>query len=74
MPNDSETAKSAFAKLHQRMEATDRLTGCSCLSVTDQIERMTEPYRRCQLEIRRAFPTPTQRSLRGGTYGQSQRY
>jgi hypothetical protein len=55
MSDNLKTAKSALAKLHQDMEAIDRLTKPSYLSVIEQMERTLEPIRRQQLEISRAL-------------------
>ena len=49
------TAKSAIAKLHQDMEAINRLAKPSYLGVIEQLERTLEPIRRQQLEITRAL-------------------
>ena len=54
MSDDLKTAKSVIAKLHQDMEAINRLTEPSYLSVIEQMERTMEPFRRRQLEISRA--------------------
>lgn len=55
MPDDLKTAKTALAKLHQDMDAINRLDKPSYLSVIEQMERTLEPIRRQQLEISRAF-------------------
>lgn len=55
MPDDLKTAKTALAKLHQDMEAINRLAKPSYLSVIEQMERTLEPIRRQQLEISRAL-------------------
>ncbi len=55
MPDDLKTAKTALVKLHQDMEAINRLAKPSCLSVVEQMERTLEPIRRQHLEISRAF-------------------
>jgi hypothetical protein len=55
MSDDLKSAKSALAKLHQDMEAINRLAKPSYLSVIEQMERTLEPIRRQQLEISRAF-------------------
>ena len=55
MPDNLKTAKSALAKLHQDMEAINRLAKPSYLSVIEQMERTLEPIRRQQLEISRAL-------------------
>ncbi|OGQ99048.1 MAG: hypothetical protein A2505_02450 [Deltaproteobacteria bacterium RIFOXYD12_FULL_55_16] len=55
MPDNFKTAKSALAKLHQDMEAINRLSNPSYLSVIEQMERTLEPIRRQQLEISRAL-------------------
>ena len=49
------TAKTALAKLHQDMEAINKLAKPSYLSVIEQMERTLEPIRRQQLEISRAL-------------------
>lgn len=51
MSDDFKTAKTALAKLHQDMEAINRLATPSYLSVIEQMERTLEPIRRQQLEI-----------------------
>ncbi|MDR2548965.1 MAG: hypothetical protein LBD10_01980 [Desulfobulbus sp.] len=56
--DDLKTAKTALAKLHQDMEAINRLAKPSCLSVIEQMERSLEPIRRQHLEISRAFEIP----------------
>jgi hypothetical protein len=55
MPDDLKSAKSALAKLHQDMEAINRLAKPSYSNVIEQMERTLEPIRRQQLEISRAF-------------------
>ncbi|MBC8505644.1 MAG: hypothetical protein H8D34_12335 [Chloroflexi bacterium] len=55
MSDDFKTAKTALAKLHQDMEAINRLANPSYLSVIEQMERTMEPIRRQQLEISRAL-------------------
>lgn len=55
MSDDFKTAKTALTKLHQDMEAINRLTKPSYLSVIEQMERTLEPIRRQQLEISRAL-------------------
>jgi hypothetical protein len=55
MPDDLKTAKTALAKLHQDMEAINRLAKPSYLSLIEQMERSLEPIRRQQLEISRAL-------------------
>ena len=55
MSDDLKTAKTALAKLHQDMEAINRLAKPSYLSVIEQMERTLEPIRRQQLEISRAL-------------------
>lgn len=55
MSDNLKTAKSALAKLHQDMEAINRLAKPSYLSVIEQMERTLEPIRRQQLEISRAL-------------------
>jgi len=55
MSDDLKSAKSALAKLHQDMEAINRLAKPSYLSVIEQMERTLEPIRRQQLEISRAL-------------------
>ena len=55
MSDDLKTAKTALAKLHQDMEAINRLAKPSYLGVIEQMERTLEPIRRQQLEISRAF-------------------
>ena len=55
MSDDLKTAKTALAKLHQDMEAINRLAKPSYLSVIEQMERTLEPIRRQQLEITRAL-------------------
>ena len=55
MSNDLKTAKTALAKLHQDMEAINRLAKPSYLGVIEQMERTLEPIRRQQLEISRAL-------------------
>ncbi|MCG7878389.1 MAG: hypothetical protein JAY75_20215 [Candidatus Thiodiazotropha taylori] len=55
MSDDLKTAKTALAKLHQDMEAINRLVKPSYLNVIEQMERTLEPIRRQQLEISRAL-------------------
>ena len=55
MSDNLKTAKSALAKLHQDMEAINRLAKPPYLSVIEQMERTLEPIRRQQLEITRAL-------------------
>ena len=55
MSDDFKTAKTALAKLHQDMDAIDRLVKPSYLSVIEQMERTMEPIRRLQLGISRAL-------------------
>ena len=55
MSDDLKTAKTALAKLHQDMEAINRLAKPSYLNVIEQMERTLEPIRRQQLEISRAL-------------------
>ncbi len=55
MSDDLKTAKTALAKLHQDMEAINRLAKPSYLSVIEQMERTLEPIRHHQLEISRAL-------------------
>ena len=55
MPDNLKTAKSALAKLHQDMEAINRLAKPPYLSVIEQMERTLEPIRRQQLEITHAL-------------------
>jgi len=55
MSDNLKTAKSALAKLHQDMEAINRLTKPSYFNVIEQMERTLEPIRRQQLEISRAL-------------------
>lgn len=55
MSNDLKTAKTALAKLHQDMEAINRLAKPSYLGVIEQMERTLEPIRRQQLEVSRAL-------------------
>lgn len=55
MSDDLKTAKTALAKLHQDMEAINKLAKPSYLSVVEQMERTLEPIRRQQLEITRAL-------------------
>lgn len=54
MSDELKTAKIALVKLHQDMEAINRLAKPSYLSVVEQMERMLEPIRRQHLEISRA--------------------
>ena len=55
MADDLKIAKTALAKLHQDMEAINRLAKPSYMSVFEQIERTIEPLRRHQLEISRTL-------------------
>lgn len=55
MPDDLKSAKAALAKLHQDMEAINRLAKPSYLNVIEQMERTLEPIRRQQMEISRAL-------------------
>lgn len=55
MSDDLKSTKSALAKLHQDMEAINRLAKPSYLSVIEQMELTLEPIRRQQLEISRAL-------------------
>jgi hypothetical protein len=55
MSDEFEAAKTALDKLHQDMEAINRLTKPTYLSAIEQMERTLEPIRRKQLEINRAF-------------------
>jgi hypothetical protein len=55
MLDDLKTTKSALTKLHQDMEAINRLAKPSYLSVIEQMECTMEPIRRHQLEISRAL-------------------
>ena len=55
MLDDFKSAKTALAKLHQDMDAINRLVKPSYLSVIEQMERTMEPIRRLQLEISRAL-------------------
>lgn len=55
MPDDLKTAKTVLVKLHQDMEAINRLAKPSYLSLIVQMERSLEPIRRQHLEISRAF-------------------
>ena len=55
MPDNLKTAKSALAKLHQDMDAINRLAKPPYLSVIEQMERTLEPIRHQQLEITRAL-------------------
>lgn len=55
MSDDLKTAKTAVVKLHQDMEANNRLAKPSYLNVIEQMERTMEPIRRQQLEISRAL-------------------
>ena len=55
MSDDLKSAKSALAKLHQDMDAINRLAKPSYLSVVEQMERTLEPIRRQHLEISRAL-------------------
>ena len=54
MPDDLKTAKFALSKIHQDMEAINRLAK-SYLGVVEQMERTMEPIRRHQLAISRTF-------------------
>lgn len=53
MSDDFEKATSAIAKLHQEMEALNRLASPSYLGVTEQMERALETIRRQHLEVSR---------------------
>ncbi|MGB5231374.1 MAG: hypothetical protein WBN83_07630 [Desulfoprunum sp.] len=55
MSDNLKTAKSALAKLHQDMDAINRLAKPSYFNVIEQMERTLEPIRRQQLEISRAL-------------------
>lgn len=55
MSDDLKTAKTALAKLHQDMDAINKLARPPYLSVIEQIERTLEPICRQQLEITRAL-------------------
>ena len=55
MSDDLKIAKSAIVKLHQDMEAINRLAKPSYLNVIEQMERTMEPLRRRHLEISRAL-------------------
>ncbi|NLI07868.1 MAG: hypothetical protein GX457_12400 [Thermotogaceae bacterium] len=55
MPDNLKTAKSALAKLHQDLDAINRLAKPPYLSVIEQMERTLEPIRRQQLEITHAL-------------------
>lgn len=55
MSDDLKTAKTAVVKLHQDMEAINRLAKPSYLNVIEQMERTMEPIRRQQMEICRAL-------------------
>ena len=55
MLDDFKSVKTALAKLHQDMDAINRLVKPSYLSVIEQMERTMEPIRRLQLEISRAL-------------------
>lgn len=55
MSDDLKTAKTALAKLHQDLDAINRLAKPPYLSVIEQMERTLEPIRRQQLEITRAL-------------------
>ena len=55
MSDDLKTAKMALAKLHQDMEAINRLARPSYLNVIEQMERTMEPIFRQELEISRAL-------------------
>jgi len=51
MLDDIKTAKTFLAKLHQDMDAINRLAKPSYIGVIEQMERTLEPIRRQQLEI-----------------------
>jgi hypothetical protein len=55
MSDDLKTAKTALAKLHQDMEAINKLAKPSYLGVIEQMERTLKPIRRHQLEISRSL-------------------
>ena len=55
MSDDLKIAKFAIVKLHQDMEAINRLAKPSYLNVIEQMERTMEPLRRRHLEISRAL-------------------
>ena len=55
MLDDFRSAKTALARLHQDMAATNLLAKPSYLSIIEQMERTMEPIRRRQLEISRAL-------------------
>jgi len=55
MSDNLKTAKSALAKIHQDMEAINRLAKPSYFNVIEQMERTLEPIRRQQSEISRAL-------------------
>lgn len=55
MSDDLKTAKTALAKIHQDMEAINRLAKPSYLNVIERMERTMEPIRHQQLEIIRAL-------------------
>ena len=55
MSEDLKTAKMALVKIHQDMEAINRLARPPYLNVIEQMERTLEPIRRQQLEISRAL-------------------
>ena len=55
MSDDLKTGKTALAKVHQDMEAINRLARPSYLNVIEQIERTPEPIHRLQLEISRSL-------------------
>ena len=55
MSDDFKTAKTALAKIHQDIEAINRATKPSYLSVIEQMERTMKPLRLQQLEISRAL-------------------
>lgn len=55
MSDDFKTAKTALAKLHQDMEAINRLARPSYLGVIEQMERTLEPIRRQHLEVSRVL-------------------
>ena len=55
MSDDLKSAKFALAKIHQDMDAINRLAKPPYLSVIEQMERTLEPIRRQQLEITHAL-------------------
>ncbi len=55
MSDDFKTTKTALAKLHQDMEAINRLARPSYLGVIEQMERTLEPIRRQHLEVSRVL-------------------